>query len=166
MKDLKNAVKTAFTYLVANPEDEESLGNVRFYMDQDGYDESMLVDAWQMAYERHYMSGVNAYKDEDWQKCVNDMNLSLDELFEEENRCRTMCDDELDWSSLQGDNPEYSIVVTSSHDFKKKRTFRCLHVDYLVQIQMHGKVVESERPCDWEFRRILFRVSACLSVQL
>ena len=51
MNDLKNAVKSAFTHLVANPENKDSLENVKFYMKQDGYDEVMLVDAWQMAYE-------------------------------------------------------------------------------------------------------------------
>lgn len=51
MNDLKNAVKNAFTYLVANPENPESLSNVKFYMDQEGYNDSMLIDGWQMAYE-------------------------------------------------------------------------------------------------------------------
>lgn len=61
------------------------------------------------------MAGVNAYKNEDWQECIDELNLSLNDLFEEEERCRMMCDDDLDWSSLQGDNPEYSIVISSKN---------------------------------------------------
>lgn len=49
--NLALAVKSAYTYLVANPKDRETLDNLAFYMEQDGYDENMLIDALQMKYE-------------------------------------------------------------------------------------------------------------------
>ncbi|EJW84617.1 hypothetical protein WUBG_04475 [Wuchereria bancrofti] len=38
-------------YLVANPKDQETLDNLAFYMEQNGYNEDMLIDARQMKYE-------------------------------------------------------------------------------------------------------------------
>lgn len=51
MNDLENAVKNAYTYLVAHPDEEQALENVRFYMKQPGYKEEMLVDVLQRPYE-------------------------------------------------------------------------------------------------------------------
>ncbi|VDN19934.1 unnamed protein product [Gongylonema pulchrum] len=50
-KDLSSAVRSAYTYLVAHPKDQETLDNLAFYMEQDGYNENMLTDARQMKYE-------------------------------------------------------------------------------------------------------------------
>ncbi|VDK67834.1 unnamed protein product [Anisakis simplex] len=49
--DLKSAVQSAFTYLVANPNDTDALTNMAFYMERDGFEQGMLVDARQMKYE-------------------------------------------------------------------------------------------------------------------
>ncbi|KAH7700028.1 hypothetical protein AAVH_32856, partial [Aphelenchoides avenae] len=112
MGDLRSAVKSAFTHLVANPDNQESLDNVKFYMTQPGYNEDMLVDALQMQYEKYYISGTEAYNAGEWQRCITDFQESLKLFFEEEQECRMMCEDNLDWSSLEGDNPETSIVIT------------------------------------------------------
>uniref|UniRef100_A0A7E4VUB4 Procollagen-proline 3-dioxygenase n=1 Tax=Panagrellus redivivus TaxID=6233 RepID=A0A7E4VUB4_PANRE len=111
--DLKNAVKAAFTYLVANPTDEDTVVNLQFYMTQPGYDASFLVDSLQMEYERHYMSAVEAYENQDWERCVERFDLALDAYFKEEHKCKMLCEDYLDWGTMQGDNPEMSIVITS-----------------------------------------------------
>jgi hypothetical protein len=51
LNDLESAVKSAYTYLVAHPNDEEALENVNFYMEQKGFRREMLVDLMQRPYE-------------------------------------------------------------------------------------------------------------------
>lgn len=52
MDDLKNAVKSAYTFLIENPKDNTTLDNLNFYMTQKNYDaKTMLIDSYQPAYE-------------------------------------------------------------------------------------------------------------------
>uniref|UniRef100_F1L401 Synaptonemal complex protein SC65 n=1 Tax=Ascaris suum TaxID=6253 RepID=F1L401_ASCSU len=111
--DLKSAVGSAFTYLVANPKNKDAIDNMAFYMEQDGFTHSMLVDARQMKYEASYIKGVEAYNSEDWQQCVISLEESMNEFFKEEEKCRRICEDKLDWETIDGVNPEISIILTS-----------------------------------------------------
>ncbi|KAE9555013.1 hypothetical protein FO519_001759 [Halicephalobus sp. NKZ332] len=113
MGDLKNAVSTAFTFLVGNPIHEDTVENLQFYMSQPGFEKSMMIDTLQKKYEKLYMNGVEAYENQDWMKCVEELDNSLQAFFEEHERCKISCDDYLDWGTMQGDNPEMSIVLSS-----------------------------------------------------
>lgn len=64
-------------------------------------------------FQRLYMDGVKAYDIEDWTKCEYNFQKSLFELLKEIDKCRLLCEDFLDWSSLKSANPETSIVFTS-----------------------------------------------------
>ncbi|CAD5218624.1 unnamed protein product [Bursaphelenchus okinawaensis] len=123
LNDLENAVKAAYTYLVAHPEDEEALDNVKFYMEQSAYRDEMLVDTLQKPYEKFYMLGVEAYTNGQWQQCVSNFKQGVQAYLKDVRDCRSLCEDELDWSSLTGDNPEMSVVVTSIHT----SVVRCQH---------------------------------------
>ncbi|VDM45671.1 unnamed protein product [Toxocara canis] len=111
--DLQSAVRSAFTYLVGNPKDKDALDNMAFYMEQEGFTHSMLVDARQMKYEASYMKGVEAYNGKDWHQCVMSFEESMEQFFEEEKKCRRICEDKLDWETIEGVNPEITIILTS-----------------------------------------------------
>ncbi|CAG9532599.1 unnamed protein product [Cercopithifilaria johnstoni] len=134
-KDLASAVRSAYTYLVANPKDQETLDNLAFYMEQDGYNEDMLIDARQMKYEASYMRGVKAYNDEEWQLCVNEFETSVKQFFEEEQKCRHICEDKLNWETFDSANPEITIIVTSLY----LSVLRCKHdcVEKLSRVNGH-----------------------------
>ena len=51
MGELDNAVKSAYTFLVKNPTDKDTLDGIAFYMEQKGYKDEMLVDALRRPYE-------------------------------------------------------------------------------------------------------------------
>uniref|UniRef100_A0AC35FY16 Uncharacterized protein n=1 Tax=Panagrolaimus sp. PS1159 TaxID=55785 RepID=A0AC35FY16_9BILA len=126
--DLKNAVKSAFTFLIARPGDAETIANLDFYREQKGFDRSFMIDALQMDYERLYMSATQAYEDGDWLKCVEHFDLSLNSFFKEEKKCRMMCEDYLDWGTMQGDNPEMSIVMTSIYTSVLRCKTNCVEI--------------------------------------
>lgn len=64
-----------------------------------------------------YMRGVKAYSDGDWQLCVDEFETSLKQFFEEEQKCRHICEDKLNWETLDTANPEITIIVTSLINF-------------------------------------------------
>uniref|UniRef100_A0A915EG61 EGF-like domain-containing protein n=1 Tax=Ditylenchus dipsaci TaxID=166011 RepID=A0A915EG61_9BILA len=126
MEDLSNAAKSAYTYLITNPKDEDTLVNLHFYMEQDGFNrEKMLVDTLQKPFERLYMEGVQFYDSEEWNRCSETFERSLEEFFSEDKKCRLQCEDFLDWSSVDTANPELSIVFTSFYTSFVRCRNRC-----------------------------------------
>ncbi|KAI6189146.1 hypothetical protein M3Y98_00431100 [Aphelenchoides besseyi] len=115
LRDMENAVKHAYTYLISNPTDEDSLANIRFYMKQKSFKENMLVDLLRKPFEESYIRGVEDYMAGRWKSCTTEFKKGLDHFFRELNICRHLCEDVLDWSSLEGDNPEISVVMTSAY---------------------------------------------------
>lgn len=59
------------------------------------------------------MRGVRAYNDGDWQLCVSELETSMKQFFEEEQKCRHICEDKLNWETFDSANPEITIIVTS-----------------------------------------------------
>ncbi|CAD5224655.1 unnamed protein product [Bursaphelenchus xylophilus] len=125
LNELENAVKAAYTYLVAHPEDEDALENVKFYMDQPGFNDDMLVDPLQRPYEKFYILGVEAYTNGQWSQCVDNFKQGYQNFLKDVRDCRSLCEDQLDWSSLSGDNPEMSVVITSIHTSVVRCQHRC-----------------------------------------
>ncbi|CAJ0937270.1 unnamed protein product, partial [Mesorhabditis belari] len=120
LKDLKNAVKAAYTYLVRNPEHQETIENLQFYMKQEGFEEEMLDDFQRKEYESLYMSGVSAYHQNDWWSCIDRLERSFEKVLREEELCRMDCKDKIDWSSVEG-TLEIDIIQTSM----KASVLRC-----------------------------------------
>ena len=77
-------------------------------------------------FQKSYMSGVGAYENQDWIRCVEDLDNSLQAFFDEHERCRISCDDYLDWGTMQGDNPEMSIVLSSIYTSVLRCKYNCL----------------------------------------
>ncbi|VDN04034.1 unnamed protein product [Thelazia callipaeda] len=150
--DLASAVKSAYTYLVANPNDQETLDNLAFYMEQEGYNDKMLVDAQQMKYEASYMNGVKAYNDGDWQLCVNDLETSVKQFLEEEQKCRYICEDKLNWETFDGVNPEITIITTSIY----LSVLRCKHNCVKKLSRVNGHDIESILPTYFDYLHVCY----------
>uniref|UniRef100_A0A0R3S3C0 TPR_REGION domain-containing protein n=1 Tax=Elaeophora elaphi TaxID=1147741 RepID=A0A0R3S3C0_9BILA len=151
-KDLASAVRSAYTYLVANPKDQETLDNLAFYMEQDGYNEDMLIDARQMKYEASYMRGVKAYNNGDWQLCVNEFETSVKQFFEEEQKCRHICEDKLNWETFDSTNPEITIIVTSIY----LSVLRCKHDCVKKLSRVNGHEIGSILPTYFEYLHVCY----------
>ncbi|KAK0397798.1 hypothetical protein QR680_002274 [Steinernema hermaphroditum] len=113
MGDLRAAVKYAYTHWIANPSDPDTLNNIGIFMKDPKFDNSMLVDKLRMKFEEKYLDGLDAYADEDWLHCIQNFETAFVEFLAEENSCRLLCDDKLDWETVNGFNPEMSIIFTS-----------------------------------------------------
>ncbi|VDM59073.1 unnamed protein product [Angiostrongylus costaricensis] len=144
--ELAKAVQSAYTFLVQNPADKDTLDGLAFYMEQPGYHDNMLVDLLRRTYEKkdegknccilkvRFISGVQAYEAEDWHKCIDDFESSIEKTIDEDSsilvdgnasinfRCRLLCEDKIDWSAIDG-NPEIDVLLTSM----QSSVIRCQH---------------------------------------
>ncbi|GMS94768.1 hypothetical protein PENTCL1PPCAC_16943 [Pristionchus entomophagus] len=120
--DFASAVKAAYTFLVANPTDEQAKVNMDFYMNEPEFTEDMLEDKERADYERMFISGVGAYEDEDWPKCVTHLDTALEEFFKEEELCRLSCRDRVDWTGV-GSDDDVDVVINAMH----RSTVECQH---------------------------------------
>ncbi|GMT23007.1 hypothetical protein PFISCL1PPCAC_14304 [Pristionchus fissidentatus] len=116
------AATAAYTYLVANPGDEEAKANMEFYMNDAEFTEDLLDDKMRTDYERMFISGVRAYEEEDWQKCVSHLDTALEEFFKTEELCRIDCRDRVDWTGIGSDN-DVDTILTAIH----RSTVSCQH---------------------------------------
>ena len=63
-------------------------------------------------FEKRFIGAVAAYDEESWGVCVDEMEASLQKLMIEDEKCRFVCEDKLDWSSVDA-NPEIDVLFTS-----------------------------------------------------
>nr|CAD2203472.1 unnamed protein product [Meloidogyne enterolobii] len=115
--DLKQAVKSAFTFLVANPGDDDTLNNLHFYMEQPGFEREMLIDEWQYRHEKLYMKAVNAYSNQEWLNCVNLFQESLQQFWEALEDCRSECEYLNNKEEINGgdEQNEWSVFITKTY---------------------------------------------------
>ncbi|KJH52101.1 hypothetical protein DICVIV_01680 [Dictyocaulus viviparus] len=137
--ELAKAVQSAYTFLVQNPNDKDTLDGLAFYMQQPGYHDDMLVDLLRRPYEERFISGVQAYEEEDWSKCVDDLELSLEKTIDEDSRCRLLCEDKIDWSAING-NPEIDVLLTSMQASVIRCQHNCLYRLALINGHNVGKL--------------------------
>ncbi|CAI5448815.1 unnamed protein product [Caenorhabditis angaria] len=110
--ELAMAVQSAYTFLVANPEDRDILSSLNFYMKQPGFDNSMLIDMERKDYEAKFINGVEAYDEQDWGRCVHEFEFSLEKSLKEDEKCRLLCQDKIDWT-LSDVNPDIEVLFAS-----------------------------------------------------
>uniref|UniRef100_A0A0N4ZG57 TPR_REGION domain-containing protein n=1 Tax=Parastrongyloides trichosuri TaxID=131310 RepID=A0A0N4ZG57_PARTI len=133
--DLPHAVKHVYTAVIANLENEDALVSLKFYMEQENFKREMLIDLLRKPYEESYMNGVEAYHNNEWTQCIYWFESSLNEMWEEEEKCRLTCEDRLDFSSIENDNPEISIVFTSIYYSAVVCQHKC--IDKLSKVNGH-----------------------------
>ncbi|GMR46337.1 hypothetical protein PMAYCL1PPCAC_16532, partial [Pristionchus mayeri] len=120
--DFENAAKAAYTFLVANPTDEQAKVNMDFYMGEPEFTEDLIEDKERKDYERMFISGVGAYEEGDWPKCINHLDTALEEFFREEEKCRLSCRDRVDWTGI-GSDDDVDVVINAMH----RSTVECGH---------------------------------------
>ncbi|CAG4978663.1 unnamed protein product [Parnassius apollo] len=109
MNALPKAASAAYTYLVANPEDEKMKQNVKYYIDQPEVDINEIIDLESEDYKILYNVGLKAYNAKKWGETVANMEESLTDYLSWENMCRADCQHqtELEWS------PEFTVTVSN-----------------------------------------------------
>ena len=168
--DVENAVAAAYTYLVAHPNDAEALANVRFWFEQAEFESSMLVDLLRPPYEIDYMSGIEAYEAKNWRSCVSRLESGAQAWLAELTSLRRGCDDALDWSSLQNDNPEIEIVTSSRRGAAHEQPaaaapFRRLHFGSSVSSRLCRAALDRQRAAHPKSAGLNLRACAHLLLQ-
>uniref|UniRef100_A0A8R1E079 Leprecan-like alpha-helical domain-containing protein n=1 Tax=Caenorhabditis japonica TaxID=281687 RepID=A0A8R1E079_CAEJA len=95
--ELAMAVQSAYTFLVANPNDRDIRHSLEWYMEQPGYADEMLIDMERKDYEAKFINGVEAYDNQDWSRCVHEFETSLEKALKQDEACRILCQDKIDW---------------------------------------------------------------------
>lgn len=120
--ELAMAVQSAYTFLVANPDDKDIKQSLNWYMNRDGYSDDMLIDMERKDHEAKFINGVEAYDQQDWGRCVNEFESALEKSIIQDEKCRLLCQDKIDWSVVDG-NPEIDILLASM----RASVIRCEH---------------------------------------
>ncbi|CAO4372298.1 unnamed protein product [Caenorhabditis nigoni] len=120
--ELAMAVQSAYTFLVANPDDKDIMQSLNWYMERDGYSDEMLIDMERKDHEAKFMNGVAAYDEQDWGRCVHEFETALEKSIIQDEKCRILCQDKIDWSVVNG-NPEIDILLASM----RANVLRCEH---------------------------------------
>lgn len=124
--ELALAVQSAYTFLVANPEDKDIIQSLNWYMERDGFSDKMLIDMERKDHEAKFMNGVEAYDEEDWGRCVHEFENSLEKSILNDDKCRILCQDKIDWSVVEG-NPEIDILLASMRASVVRCEHNCLY---------------------------------------
>uniref|UniRef100_A0A1I7UII6 DUF4116 domain-containing protein n=1 Tax=Caenorhabditis tropicalis TaxID=1561998 RepID=A0A1I7UII6_9PELO len=124
--ELAMAVQSAYTFLVANPEDKDILQSLNWYMTRNGYSDEMLIDMERKDHEAKFINGVEAYDEQDWGRCVHEFESSLEKTILQDEKCRILCQDKIDWSVVEG-NPEIDVLIASMRASVVRCEHNCLY---------------------------------------
>ncbi|KAH9523845.1 hypothetical protein Btru_047201 [Bulinus truncatus] len=89
---LSQAASAAYTYYLANPNDEDTKQNIQFYRDRAGVSEDEFIDMEMLPYKEHYIRGLFAYQNEQWKELINLIELSLEDYWKQDEKCHADCE--------------------------------------------------------------------------
>ncbi|CAG9581422.1 unnamed protein product [Danaus chrysippus] len=109
MNALPKAASAAYTYYVANTENEMMKNNVDYYILQPEVDSKEVIDLESEDYQVLYRIGLKAYRLKNWGETIANMEEALTHYLNWENSCRAECEhlSEQDWTS------EFSITIAN-----------------------------------------------------
>lgn len=104
------AASSAYTYLVANPDDEVMKANMEYYIVQPEIDANEIVDMESDDYVVMYNLGKKSYKQNNWAETATSMEEVIKDYFSAENNCRVECE------RLPGQEWSSEFVITMSNN--------------------------------------------------
>ncbi|CAH1103258.1 unnamed protein product [Psylliodes chrysocephalus] len=93
--DIIKAASSAFTYLVAHPDNKVMASNLKHYFDHN-IDKKDIVNYEAKDYVYLYVHGAESYEHKDWQSVIFNMEESLTEYIQAEEECRAQCEGPFD----------------------------------------------------------------------
>uniref|UniRef100_A0A914VDP6 Fe2OG dioxygenase domain-containing protein n=1 Tax=Plectus sambesii TaxID=2011161 RepID=A0A914VDP6_9BILA len=151
LNDLENAVKAAYTFLIANPDDQMMGENLGYYATLPKYSPKMLVDLEEAPYQKLYLAGVQAYEEEDWVQVIDKLERSLEEYWIADEMCRLGCQSSVDWSALEV-APEYFVFIASMH----AAVLRCIRDCPKTLDRIRGKYLNDFLPSHYNYLQFAY----------
>lgn len=110
MNALPKAASAVYTYLVANPDNEQMKNNMQYYIEQPEVDVKEVVDLLSEDYMLMYKLGKQAYNKNNWRETIASMEEVLSDYLSWENSCRVECErqPEQEWS------PEFVTTLSNN----------------------------------------------------
>lgn len=128
------AASAAYTYLVANPDDETMKANMHYYIAQPEVDPNEIVDIESDDYIVMYNLGKKSYKTDNWAETAASMEEVLKDYFSSENNCRVECE------RLPGQEWSSEFVITMSNNIASLLHCRQQCQDKLKFLKYHSGV--------------------------
>ncbi|XP_059168498.1 prolyl 3-hydroxylase 1-like isoform X2 [Physella acuta] len=95
------AASAAYTFLLANPDDEDTKHNIIYYRDQVKVAEQDFIDLEMKPYKENYIRALMAYKAEQWQATIDLIESALEEYWKENERCQVECEAQSKWQGTE-----------------------------------------------------------------
>ncbi|CAH0592466.1 unnamed protein product [Chrysodeixis includens] len=110
MRMFQKAASSAFTFLMANPNDETMKSNVKYYLEQPEVDTNEVMDMESEDYVVQYNIARKSYKLNNWAETVASFEEVLKDYFASENNCRVECERQpgQEWST------EFVITISNN----------------------------------------------------
>lgn len=81
---------------MGNPKDKIMQETIKYYLTRPNINQAMLEDLEEKLFVKLYIDGIDAYENDDWDKCIENMEESLMQFIRNEDECRAFCEGEFD----------------------------------------------------------------------
>lgn len=81
---------------MGNPDDKIMQANIKYYLTRPNINQDMLEDMEEKLFVKLYLDGIDAYENENWDTCIENMEESLMQFIRNEDECRAFCEGEFD----------------------------------------------------------------------
>lgn len=134
MHMFQKAASAAYTYLVAHPDDETMISNMKYYIRQPEIDANEVIDLESDDYLLLYDLGKQSYSRDNWAETVANMEEALNTYIASENVCRVECEQQpgQEWSS--------EFVITMSNNMASLLHCRQLCQDKLKLLKYNSGI--------------------------
>ncbi|CAH1786500.1 unnamed protein product, partial [Owenia fusiformis] len=119
--NLEQAIATAYTFLLGNPEHEPMRRNIEYYRKMPGVKLDWFKDIELKTYQAYYLQALDHYKKDEWLMVLENMEKALQNYYKEHEQCAALCEEKYDHESF----PEFYNAISDHYISVLKCKMNC-----------------------------------------